>query len=342
MTGQHPGLMLSQHGLAGFDHVPLNCVGQVDPMVHADMVRTALSRLLRSRGSPLVMVLGDTSSALGGALAAKDAGSIIAHVEAGLRSHDPQLPWPEEINRTQIDQVADLMFAPTSANAANLHREAVRGTVHVTGNPGIDALADIVGTLPLRPKRRWFPKRSLDLLVTCHRRENWGSGIECVSTALVTLTRDAAVSVDVILHPNPAVAEIMWQRMGHVAGIRLITPQAHVSMVERIRRADIILSDSGGIQEEAPALGIPLLVLRDKTERPEGLASGTTELVGTDPKRIVDAVRRIRSDRALLERMARPAMPFGDGQAAPRIAALTIAYIEEMDSDSAHGRAVRA
>lgn len=306
------------------------------------MVRTALGRVLRLRGNPLVMVQGDTSSALGGALAARDMACLIAHVEAGLRTHDPLQPWPEEENRTRIDGMADLMFAPTSGNAANLFRERVQGVVHVTGNPGIDALAEIVGALPMKKRRRWFPKRGMDLLVTCHRRENWGDGLEQLAHALILLSTDPGVTIDVILHPNPLVAESMWQMMGQISAIRLIAPQSHSAIIARMRRADLILSDSGGIQEEAPALGIPLLVLRDKTERPEAIACGTAEMVGTDRNRIVEAVRRIRSNRLLHDRMAAPAMPFGDGQAAARIAALTLAYLDELAIDGSSGHALRA
>lgn len=290
----------------------------------------------------MVMVQGDTSSALGGALAARDAGCQLAHVEAGLRTHDPMQPWPEEENRIRIDRIADLMFAPTYGNASNLHRERVDGVVHVTGNPGIDALAEITGNMPLRHRTRWFSRRGMAILVTCHRRENWGEGLDSIATALKRLSAEPGMAIDVILHPNPTVAESMWRLMGQNNAIRLVPPQSHQATIERMRRADLVLSDSGGIQEEAPALGIPLLVLRDKTERPESLASGTAMLVGNDADRIVELVRCIRDDRKLLERMSTPAMPFGDGQSGPRIAALTLAYLDEMASDDGDDRAARA
>ncbi len=330
VTGQHPGLELSQHSLERFDVVPLGCPGQSDPILHADLVRSALKRAVESSSAhhrpELLVVQGDTSSALGGALAAREAGTALAHVEAGLRSFDPAQPWPEEENRVTIDRLADLLFAPTRANAANLRRDRVGGTVHVTGNSGIDALAAIAGPLPSRRRRRWLPRRSLNLLVTCHRRETWGEGLQRVADALLTLAGDGH-SIDLVLHPNPDVTETMWRLLGEHRSIRLVAPLSHWAMVKAMRGADLILSDSGGMQEEAPALGIPLLVLRDKTERPEGLATGTMELVGTDADRIVGAVRRLRGDRSALHAMAVPAMPFGDGRSAPRIAAHCIAFL---------------
>ncbi len=332
MTGQHPGLELADHGLAGFSATPLNCPGQPDPMLHADLVRAALKRLLPMHPPELLVVQGDTSSALGGALAAQEAGIALAHVEAGLRTYDPTLPWPEEENRVSIDRLSDLLFAPTTANAANLRRDHARGEVHVTGNSGIDALAALVGPLPLKPKRRWLPRREFSLLVTCHRRENWAAGLDRLAKALIELAMQKVRS-GVLLPPNPKVTERMTALLGGQHNIRLIPPLSHTATIAAMRGVDLVLSDSGGMQEEAPALGVPLLVLRDKTERPEGLASGTMELVGTDPQRIVAAVRRLRSDRAALALMRRPAMPFGDGHAAPRIAALCLAFLEEQEAE---------
>ncbi len=327
MTGQHPGLELADHGLAGFPATPINCPGQPDPMLHADLVRAALKRLLPLDPPDLLVVQGDTSSALGGALAAQEAGIALAHVEAGLRTHDPNQPWPEEENRVIIDRLSNLLFAPTTANAANLRRGHVSGEVHVTGNSGIDALAALVGPLPVKPRRRWLPRRGFTLLVTCHRRENWLAGLDGLAKALIELAMEKVRS-DVLLPPNPKVTERMTALLGGQRNIRLIPPQSHAATIAAMRSVDLVLSDSGGMQEEAPALGVPLLVLRDKTERPEGLASGTMELVGTDPARIVAAVRRLRSDRSALALMRQPAMPFGDGQSAPRIAALCLAFLE--------------
>ncbi len=298
-------------------------------MLHADLVRAALNRMLPKSRPELLVVQGDTSSALGGALAANELGIPLAHVEAGLRTYDPNLPWPEEENRVTIDRLSDLLFAPTSGNAANLRREQLTGRIHVTGNSGIDALCALVGSLPSRPPRRWLPRRQFKLLVTCHRRENWSAGLEGLAEALLELV-DRRLSADVILPPNPGVTERMQRLLEGRRGISLVPPMSHVATISAMRAADLVLSDSGGMQEEAPALGVPLLVLRDKTERPEGLVIGAMELVGTDPERIVEAVGRLRQDRRLLREMARPGLPFGDGRSAPRIARLCIDYVEEM------------
>ena len=329
VTGQHPGLELGDHRLDGFANIPLGCPGQPDPMLHADLVRAALKRVLPMNRPELLVVQGDTSSALGGALAASEVGVALAHVEAGLRTYDPNMPWPEEENRVAIDKLADLLFAPTSGNAANLRREQLHGRIHVTGNSGIDALGDLVDPLPCIPRRRWLPRRNFRLLVTCHRRENWSAGLEGLAEALLELVEDR-VAADVILPPNPGVTERMQRLLGGKQGISLIPPLSHSATIAAMRTADLVLSDSGGMQEEAPALGVPLLVLRDKTERPEGLMMGSMELVGTEPDRIVEAVGRLRGDRRLLKAMARPCLPFGDGRSAPRIAQACLAYVEEM------------
>ncbi len=328
VTGQHPGLELGDHGLAGFSATPLNCPGQPDPMLHAELVRGALRRLLPMNPPDLLIVQGDTSSALGGALAAREAGLGLAHVEAGLRTYDPNLPWPEEENRVTIDRLSDLLFAPTTGNAANLRRDKVQGEVRVTGNPGIDALAALVGPLPLKRKRRWWPRRRFELLVTCHRRENWQVGLEELTGALIRLG-EQRVHSRVLLPPNAKVSERMTVLMGGKAGVELLPPLSHAATIDAMRRADLVLTDSGGMQEEAPALGVPLLILRDKTERPEGLATGTAELVGTDAGRIEAKVLELRHDRSALRAMGRPAMPFGDGQAASRIARYCLMHLEE-------------
>jgi UDP-N-acetylglucosamine 2-epimerase (non-hydrolysing) len=328
VTGQHPGLELRDHRLDEFEAIHLHCPGQPDPMLHADLVRGAVRRALDTRPPEMVVVQGDTSSALGGALAAREAGMILAHVEAGLRTYDLTLPWPEEENRIIIDRLSDLLIAPTSANAANLRREGVRGRVHVTGNSGIDALAALVGPLPLPHRRSIWPRLSFGLLVTCHRRENWGEGLDQLAEALIELGQQGVRS-RVVLPPNAGVAERMTALLDGKANIRLTPPMSHRATIEAMRSADLVLSDSGGMQEEAPALGAALLILREKTERPEGLADGASQLIGTDAEGIVAAVNRLRHHRAELNLMRRPRLPFGDGHASARIAAHCIDYLEE-------------
>jgi UDP-N-acetylglucosamine 2-epimerase (non-hydrolysing) len=327
VTGQHPGLELGDHGLHGFAVTPLSCPGQPDPMLHADLVRSALKRLLPVEPPGLLIVQGDTSSALGGALASRELGIPLAHVEAGLRTYDPNQPWPEEENRVTIDRLSDLLFAPTSSNAANLRRDRAPGQIYVTGNSGIDALGQLVGKVPAKPRRRW-PWRPFTMLVTCHRRENWGAGLDAVADAITALCRQR-IEANVLLPPNPTVTERMTRLFGGKAGIRLIPPLSHRATIEAMRDADLVLSDSGGMQEEAPALGAPLLILRDKTERPEGLASGTMLLVGTDADRIIATVDGLRRNRAALRAMRLPCLPFGDGHAAPRIARHCLTFLED-------------
>ena len=286
-------------------------------------VTSALLPSLRS-APDLLIVQGDTSSALGGALAGFVAGVPVAHVEAGLRSYDPLMPWPEEEYRVAIDAQADLLFAPTDLAAANLRAEKVPGEIFVTGNSGIDALLQVCGEIPPPPGRdRAIPH----LLVSCHRRENWSDGLNSVASALIELSRDAACSIDVLLHPNAYVRQRMEELLGGRSGISLVPPCRHSELIERMRGCDLMLSDSGGVQEEAPALGVPLLVLRQKTERPEAIATGNMLLVGTDKDKVVTAVRALLSDPAKLAVMARPCLPYGDGRTGPRIAEIIERYL---------------
>lgn len=281
-------------------------------------VAQAVHEQLRKRPD-LLVVQGDTSSALGGALAAFTAAVPVAHVEAGLRSHDWAMPWPEEEYRTAIDAHADLLFAPTALAAANLRREGVAGAVFVTGNTGIDAVLKARSELaPPSLHDRGLPR----LLVTCHRRENWGEGLSSVASALRRLASEGIARVDILLHPNAHVSKSIERLLGGCPAITLLPPCSHRRLVGRMRDCDLMLSDSGGVQEEAPALGVPLLVLREKTERPEALWSGNMRLVGTDAGQIFESVRQLLADPISLSAMAEPALPYGDGRAGYRIAAL--------------------
>ncbi len=265
------------------------------------------------------MVQGDTSSALGGALAGFRASIHVAHVEAGLRSHDAAMPWPEETYRTAIDAGAQLLFAPTLLAAANLRDEAVGGAVLITGNTGIDAVLRASAELPPPVLRESGQPR---LLVTCHRRESWSDGLKSVASALRELALTGAASIDVLLHPNPHVSRTLGELLGNCPGIALLAPCSHRELLARMLDCDLMLSDSGGVQEEAPALGVPLLVLREKTERPEAIGTGNMQLVGTGTRHILEAVRGLLADRHKLAAMARPSLPYGDGRSGYRIAGI--------------------
>ena len=315
LTGQHPNLRPDEFGMPELPTIDLGCRGMPNPLAHLKLVTRSIGAAIED--AALVVVQGDTSSALGGALGAAQLGIPVAHVEAGLRSHDRRNPWPEEDFRIAIDALSSLLFAPTELNAANLRREAVRGTIHVTGNTGIDALADRMPLLQASIEDRAGKRK---ILVTCHRRESWGEGLAGIAACLVELGRRGDVEIELVLHPNPTVAGEMRRVLSFGRNIHLSAPCGHMEMLERMRGSDLILSDSGGMQEEAPALGVPLLILRDRTERPEGIASGNAILVGRDPNRIQEVVERLLANYALLQSMRKPALPYGDGRAAERIA----------------------
>ena len=201
--------------------------------------------------------------------------------------------------------------------------------MHVTGNTAVDALAAVAGPLPWA--RRPLPKGEQRLLVTCHRRENWGAAFLPIAAALHRLADAPGRRIDVVLHPNPAQADTMRRLLAGSPAIRLLAPPEHSAMIEVMAGATLMLSDSGGVQEEAPYLGLPLLVLREKTERPEGIETGNMLLVGTDADRIVAEASQLLGDHEALAVMSRPAMPYGDGLAAPCIAALIISWLAERD-----------
>lgn len=326
VTGQHPGLAVGDFELDGFPRVDLGCPGQADPHAHVRSVTEVLRPFLSDKPD-LLVVQGDTSSALGGALAGFVSGTPVAHVEAGLRTHDPELPWPEEEYRVAIDQHADLLFAPTETAAANLRAEQVPGEIHVTGNTGVDTLLAAEARLPAPALRDGATPR---LLVTCHRRESWSGGLESISAALAALAQERPIAIDVVVHPNDHVAAKMRLSLSGCRGVTLLAPCGHAELLRRVRDCDLVLSDSGGIQEEAPTLGTPLLVLREKTERPEAIACGNARLVGTSTDRILSETRRLLDDSIERAAMARRTLPFGDGRAGPRIASLIERWLNPM------------
>lgn len=274
-----------------------------------------------------VLVHGDTTTALVAALAAFHRKIPVAHIEAGLRSGDLYQPWPEEANRRVVDIVADRLFAPTRSARDNLVAERLGGTIYVTGNTVIDALritdgtlrenaplcAEIDATLPAIESGKKL------LLVTGHRRENFGAGFSNICAALRTLSDHPDIQIIYPVHLNPNVQKPVRERLGECNNIDLIAPLDYVTFVRLMQRADCILTDSGGIQEEAPYLGKPVLVMREVTERPEALAADAVRLVGTDPGRIVESVRAV-FDEPMRRRSSSPHM-YGDGFASERIVA---------------------
>ncbi len=270
----------------------------------------------------MVLVQGDAASTMLGALAAFYHRIPIGHVEAGLRTQDRYQPFPEEINRRLTTVLADLHFAPTAQAKANLLREGIAADrILVTGNTVIDALLDVAGRpdvvlpagLPSLDGRRM-------LLVTTHRRENWGEPLRQIYLALLDLLeRFPDLVVVFSVHRNPAVRRIAEEILAGHPRAHLIEPPDYGPFVRLQSRAYLILTDSGGVQEEAPALGTPVLVLREVTERPEGVAAGTVELVGTARERIAERAGRLLTDRAAHAAMAQARNPYGDGHAAERI-----------------------
>jgi UDP-N-acetylglucosamine 2-epimerase (non-hydrolysing) len=280
-----------------------------------------------------VLAQGDTTTVMATALLAYYHRIRFGHVEAGLRTGDKWQPFPEEINRQVAGVVADLHFAPTEWSRRNLLREGVAPErVLVTGNPVIDAL-QVVARQPEPPElKALLDQIGIDrgtpaasgkrlIVVTAHRRENFGQPLEDICRALrgIAETYGSGVHLVYPVHLNPNVQEPVYRLLGGIPNITLLPPMDYLPLIHLIRHASLVLTDSGGIQEEAPGLGVPVLVLREVTERPEGVEAGTVRLVGTNPERILAEVRRLLDDPAAHAEMAQAVNPYGDGQAAGRI-----------------------
>jgi UDP-N-acetylglucosamine 2-epimerase (non-hydrolysing) len=285
-----------------------------------------------ARAQPdLVLVQGDTTTTLCGALAAFYARIPCGHVEAGLRTGDPAQPFPEEMNRVITGRLATLHFAATERARSNLLSEGVMAdTIYVTGNSGIDAVLHVRDRLASGelPGGQWSfaaPGKRL-ILVTAHRRESFGEGFESICRALRRLAERPDVEIVYPVHRNPNVTEPVSRYLDGIANIRLIEPLDYVSFVDLMRRAYLVLTDSGGVQEEGPSLGKPIVVMREKTERTEAVEAGTARLAGTDENRIVAEVSRLLDDSAAHKRMACVHNPYGDGHASERIAAAALSF----------------
>ena len=291
---------------------------------------TGLGEIIDREQPARVIVQGDTATAMAGALAAHYRRVAVDHVEAGLRSNDLYAPWPEEANRRIISALASLHFAPTDTAAGALVAENVDpARIHVTGNPVIDALhwtrqrlADdpVLANTAAAIAARFAGRRMI--VVTCHRRESWGTGTERIASAIARIAQRDDVGIVFPLHPNPAVRGAMQVALGGQDNVALVEALDYPNFVHLLEVATLVLTDSGGVQEEAPALGKPVLIMRETTERTEGIAAGTAQLVGTDTARIVAATLRLLDDPVAYAAMARAHNPFGDGRAAARIAAL--------------------
>ena len=272
----------------------------------------------------MILVHGDTSTTFAGALSAFYHKVPVGHVEAGLRTWDKYSPFPEEMNRTLVGDIATLHFSPTKANAANLTREAIAGEIFITGNTVIDAMKftvreDFRFSTPALNELDF--RRNRVITLTCHRRENYGQPMEDIMQAVRTI---AAQYPDVVfvypVHLSPVVQECAQRNLGNIPNVKLISPVNVEEMHNLIARSYLVMTDSGGLQEEAPALGKPVLVMRRETERPEAIAAGTAKLAGVNTDVIVSMAKELLDDPAAYERMAKAVNPYGDGSACDRIA----------------------
>jgi UDP-N-acetylglucosamine 2-epimerase (non-hydrolysing) len=305
-------------------------------------ILTELEPVLSSESPDMVLVQGDTTTTLCGALAAFYKKVPVGHVEAGLRTGDLRQPYPEEMNRVLTTRLADLHFAATEGAARNLRNDGVDPhRIVITGNSGIDSVLYVRDGLE---QGRWSSHRANPLwsrldpskklvVVTAHRRESFGEGFERICTALVRLAQRDDVQIVFPVHPNPNVQDPINRYLAACRNVVLSEPLEYVPFVDLMRRAYLLITDSGGIQEEAPSLGKPVLVLRDKTERPEAIAAGTVRLVGTDVRRILENANSLLDGTDEYRGMARVHYPYGDGRASQRIADSIRSFLDEPRSE---------
>jgi len=330
ITGQHKEMLTQVLDLFGLqpDHdLAVMRPGQ-DLAGITSAILTGMQDVLKREKPDWILVHGDTTTAFAAALAAYYQQIPVGHVEAGLRTGNPYSPWPEEMNRRLVGGLAQLHFAPTDGAQANLLREGVPAEqIRVTGNTVVDALLEVVERL--RANSSWSAEllETLDFLdpekrlvvVTGHRRESFGGGFERLCEALRQTGQREDVQVVYPVHLNPNVLGPVTEALGEEANVHLVEPMGYLPFVALLDRAHLVITDSGGIQEEAPSLGKPVLVTRETTERPEAVEAGTVKLVGTDTQRIVDEANRLLDDAEAYEAMAYAHNPYGDGKAAERI-----------------------
>lgn len=286
----------------------------------------------------IVLVHGDTSTTFAASLAAYYARIPVAHVEAGLRTHNKYSPFPEEINRKLTTSLADLHFAPTETAKINLKLEGVSSSsIYVTGNTVIDSLMDTVERIKkssplnfeLDAKLSFLTPGKKIILVTGHRRENFGAGIANICNALLKLSTRPDVDIVYPVHPNPNIQKPVSDLLGKAKNIHLIPPCDYLPFIHLLKRSYLVLTDSGGIQEEAPSLGKPVLVMRDTTERPEAVEAGTVKIVGTSPDEILNQATQLIENSALYESFSKKINPYGDGLASKRIAKEIVIFLSQ-------------
>jgi UDP-N-acetylglucosamine 2-epimerase (non-hydrolysing) len=330
VSAQHRQMLdqvLSISGIAPDHDLDIMQPGQSLDALTARLLQ-AIGGVLDSSKPDRVIVQGDTATAMVGALAAYYRKIPVSHVEAGLRSYDIYQPWPEEVNRKIIGTIADQHFAPTEVSAAALRSESVpEDRVFVTGNTVIDALQWVTDRTSHRPElaaklaeleTRFTGKKIIG--ITTHRRENFGDGMENIAAAIKAIAARDDVACIFPVHLNPNVRAVMDKALGDLPNVAMIEPLDYPHFARLLSISHIMLTDSGGVQEEAPALGKPVLVMRDTTERPEGVTAGTAKLIGTDKNRIISEIFTLLDDDAAYSAMARAHNPFGDGKASQRIA----------------------
>lgn len=330
VTAQHREMLDQVLDIAGIvPDVDLD-VMQPNQSLDALLARlvTGLGEAFDRENPDRILVHGDTLTTMAGTIAAYFRKIPVGHVEAGLRSGDIYQPWPEEVNRRVTGVVADLHFAPTEAAANALNAENVDpARIHVTGNTVIDALLATQAQLHARPEiaaglddlaGRFAGRRIV--AVTSHRRENFGEGMRNIARSIAQIGARDDVAVIFPVHPNPNVRSVMDAELAGLSNVAMIDPLDYPHFVRLLDMCELVLTDSGGVQEEAPSLGKPVLVMRETTERPEGVAAGTARLVGTDPAHIVTEIFSLLDDKAAYSAMSRAHNPFGDGKAAQRIA----------------------
>lgn len=282
---------------------------------------TGLDRVMEQTKPDLVLVHGDTTTTLAGALSAYYHQIPVAHVEAGLRSGDRLNPYPEELNRILTDDIADICFAPTPGAALNLKREGIKKSrIFITGQTAVDALISLSGSLNQRPLPPQLSKTRPFILVEVHRRENWGEPLKQVSLALADIAQQfPQLDLVLSLHKNPAVRQSILPQLTGQANVHILEPLLFLDFLLLMKRCQFVVTDSGGVQEEAPSFHKPVLVVRRVTERPEGVWHHVSKIIGTTRRRVRLEMIRLLTDQEEYRRMTQASNPFGDGRAAERI-----------------------